>query len=345
MRIAIVNDMVMAVETLRRVLMTVPDCKVAWIAHDGADAVTKCAQDTPDMILMDLIMPVMDGVEATRHIMKNSPCAILVVTASVGKNSSKVFEAMGYGALDVVETPVLGVNGNPEAAEALLGKITTIRKLIGKSASTSKSRTAPQSPQAQFPTIASRIPPLVAIGSSTGGPNALAAILSRLPADFGAAIAIVQHVDAQFTPSLAEWLNQQTPLTVQLASEGDRLEVGKVLIAGTNDHLSLQPNLSLGYTKNPVDYPYRPSVDVFFKSLAQHWTRQGTAVLLTGMGRDGAQGLSLLRDKGWHTIAQNQASCVVYGMPKAAVELGAAVEILALDAIAPTLIKRLAINR
>jgi len=337
--------MVMAVETLQRVVMTVPECKVAWIARDGAEAVTKCAQDTPDMILMDLIMPVMDGVEATRHIMNNSPCAILVVTASVGKNSSKVFEAMGYGALDVVETPVLEVRGNPDAAEALLGKIATIRKLIGKSASTTKSRTATQSSQSQFLAIASRLPPLVAIGSSTGGPNALAAILSRLPANFGAAVAIVQHVDAQFTPSLAQWLNQQTPLTVELAAEGSYLEVGKVLIAGTNDHLSLQPNLSLGYTKNPVDYPYRPSVDVFFKSIAEHWTRQGTAVLLTGMGRDGAQGLNLLRDKGWHTIAQNQATCVVYGMPKAAVELGAAVEILALDAIASTLIERLAITR
>lgn len=345
MRIAIVNDMVMAVETLRRVLITVPECKVAWIARDGADAVTKCAQDTPDLILMDLIMPVMDGVEATRQIMSNSPCAILVVTASVGKNSSKVFAAMGYGALDVVGTPVLGVSGNPEAAEAMLAKIATIRKLIGKSASTSKSRTSTPSSQSQFPKITSHMPHLVVIGSSTGGPNALGVILSGLPASFGAAIAIVQHVDAQFTPSLAEWLNQQTPLTVELAAEGSHLQVGKVLMAGTNDHLSLQPNLSLSYTKHPTDYPYRPSVDVFFKSVAQHWTRPGIAVLLTGMGKDGAEGLSLLRDQGWHTIAQNQASCVVYGMPKAAVELNAAVEILPLEAIASTLIERLAISR
>lgn len=345
MRIAIVNDMVMAVETLRRVLITVPEYEVAWIARDGADAVTKCAQDTPDMILMDLIMPIMDGVEATRQIMKNSPCAILVVTASVENHASQVFEAMGYGALDAVGTPVLGPTGNPDAAQALLGKIATIGKLIGKSAPTSKSRTRTQRYTSQFTTITSPIPPLVAIGSSTGGPNALAAILSRLPANFGAAVVIVQHVDAQFTPGLVDWLNQQTSLNVQLASEGDRLEVGKVLIAGTNDHLMLQPNLSLSYTKDPVDYPYRPSVDVFFKSVAQHWNRKGTAVLLTGMGRDGAQGLSLLRDKGWHTIAQNQATCVVYGMPKAAVELGAAVEILSVEAIASTLIERLAMTR
>ena len=177
------------------------------------------------------------------------------------------------------------------------------------------------------------------IGSSTGVPNALAAILSRLPASFNAAITIVQHVDAQFTPGLVDWLNQQTPLSVRLASEGSHLEVGKVLIAAKNDHLSLQPNLSLSYTKDPINYPYRPSVDVFFKSVAQYWNRQGTAVLLTGMGRDGAEGLSLLRNKGWHTIAQNQATCVVYGMPKAAVELGAAVDVLPIEAIAATLLK------
>ncbi|HLO51158.1 MAG TPA: chemotaxis response regulator protein-glutamate methylesterase [Kamptonema sp.] len=345
MRIAIVNDMVMAVETLRRVLMTVPNYEVAWVARDGAEAVSKCAEDPPDMILMDLIMPIMDGVEATRQIMKHTPCAIVVVTVSVEKNASKVFEAMGYGALDAVSTPVLGASGNPEAAQALLAKIVTVAKLIGKFGVTSKSRTISENSKSLFSPLASRVPPLIAIGSSTGGPNALAKILSRLPANFGAAVAIIQHVDAQFTPSLVEWLNEQTPLSVQLASEGSRLEIGKVLIAGTNDHLSLQPNFSLSYTKNPIDYPYRPSVDVFFKSVAHYWHRQGTAVLLTGMGRDGAEGLNLLRQKGWHTIAQNQASCVVYGMPKAAVELGAAVEILPLDAIASTLIERLAFSR
>ncbi|MFK0729745.1 MAG: chemotaxis response regulator protein-glutamate methylesterase [Gloeotrichia echinulata GP01] len=341
MRIAIVNDMVMAVETLKRVLITVPGCEVAWIARDGAEAVSKCAQDTPDLILMDLIMPVMDGVEATRQIMKNSPCAILVVTANVGQNASKVFEAMGYGALDAVSTPVFGVSGNPEAAEVFLGKITTIRKLIGKPAPTTKSKTLGQSSPSRFSALESQVPPLIVIGASTGGPNALATILSHLPANFGAAIAIVQHVDAQFTPGLVEWLNQQTPLTVKLATAGSHLEAGKVLIAGTNDHLKLQSNLSLGYTKEPIDYPYRPSVDVFFKSVAQYWRRRGTAVLLTGMGKDGAEGLSVLQQKGWHTIAQDQQTCVVYGMPKAAVELGAAVESLPINAIASTLIGRL----
>ncbi|HEY9848032.1 MAG TPA: chemotaxis response regulator protein-glutamate methylesterase [Leptolyngbyaceae cyanobacterium] len=344
MRIAIVNDMVMAVETLRRVLMSVPEYEVAWIAMDGAEAVNKCAKDTPDLILMDLIMPVMDGAQATREIMQNSPCAILVVTASVDKNASKVFEAMGYGALDAVRTPVLGANGNPEAAQAVLSKIVTIAKLIGKSTLTSKAKlNTPTSLNISI--TPSQTPPLVLIGSSTGGPNALAAILSKLPANLGAAIAIVQHVDVQFASGLVEWLNRQTPLTVEVASRGSRLEAGKVVVAGTNDHLCLQASLTLTYIPEPIDYPYRPSVDVFFKSVAQHWSRKGTAVLLTGMGRDGAEGLNVLRQKGWHTIAQDKATSVVYGMPKAAVEMGAAVEVLPLPEIAPAITRAIAIGR
>src|SRR3989442_12517502 len=131
MRIAIVNDMLIAVEALRRVVSGAPGYQVAWMARDGAEAVVKCAADTPDLILMDLIMPGLDGVEATRQIMMESPCAILVVTATVSGNAPKVFEAMGFGALDAVNTPVLGAHGKLEGATALLNKIATIGKLIG----------------------------------------------------------------------------------------------------------------------------------------------------------------------------------------------------------------------
>ena len=355
MRIAIVNDTVMAVETLRRVLLSDPEYRVAWVARNGAEAVRKCAEDRPDLILMDLQMPVMDGVEATRQIMQRSPCAILIVTASVGKNSAKVFEALGCGARDSVSTPVLGTQGNPKAAELLLSKIATLGKLIRKPASSSnlqESRLqsaaklqgthpdAASSARASFSlTKLRKLPYLVAIGSSTGGPKALAAILSQLPGNFGGAIAIVQHVDVQFASGMVDWLNQQTSLPVRLATTGDCLEAGTVHIAGTNDHLYLRPNRTLAYTPDPRDYPYRPSVDVFFQSVARYWQQKGIAVLLTGMGRDGAEGLQKLRAQGWHTIAQNRESCAVYGMPKAAVELNAAVETLAPEAIASTLIR------
>jgi two-component system, chemotaxis family, response regulator WspF len=334
MRIAIVNDLTIAVTALRRVLQTHPEYQVAWVARDGKEAVDKCAQDTPDLILMDLLMPVMDGVEATRQIMQKSPCAIFVVTASTEQNITSVYEAMGYGAVDATDTPVLG--GDSSDVSKLLTKIARIGKLLKKSSTTSKiSPLVSQQRQNNSPLTV----PLVAIGSSTGGPKALAIILSKLPANFNSAIAIVQHVDAQFSSGLVEWLNQQCKLPVRLAVAGNCLEAGTVLVAGTNDHLYLKPDLTLGYTENPIDYPYRPSVDVFFNSLAQNWKRKGIGILLTGMGRDGAEGLSALRLQGWHTIAQDKASCVVYGMPKAAVELNAAVEILSPDNIASSLLK------
>lgn len=341
MRIAIVNDLAIAVGAIRRVLQTVPDYQVIWTARDGAQAVAKCAQDTPDIILMDLQMPVMDGVEATRRIMKASPCAILIVTANAKQSVAKVYEAMEHGARDAVDTPVLSQTDSGKMANELLAKIARIGKLLKQSPSNLKEK--PLTPLSQWErrSGSSYTIPLVAIGSSTGGPKALAAILSQLPTSFGAAIAIVQHVDAQFSAGFVDWLSQQTRLPVRIAMAGDRLEKGTVLVASTNDHLYLKPDLSLGYTPDPIDYSYRPSVDVFFKSLAQHWTRRGTAVLLTGMGRDGAEGLGALRHRGWHTIAQDKDSCVVYGMPRAAVELNAAVEILSLDAIATTLLQKL----
>jgi two-component system, chemotaxis family, response regulator WspF len=335
MRIAIVNDLTIAVTALRRVLQTVPEYQVAWVARDGKEAVAKCAQDTPDLILMDLLMPVMDGVEATRQIMQQSPCAIFVVTASTEQNLTFVYEAMGYGAVDAADTPVLG-GDSTQTVSKLLAKIKRIGKLLEKSATTSKI-----SPLAshQGQNNSRLTVPLVAIGSSTGGPKALATILSKLPANFNSAIAIVQHVDAQFSSGFVEWLNQQCKLPVRLAGVGESFQKGSVMVAGTNDHLILKPDLTLGYTKDPINYPYRPSVDVFFKSLAQNWKHRGIGVLLTGMGRDGAEGLSTLRVQGWHTIAQDKASCVVFGMPKAAVELNAAIELLSPDEIATMLQK------
>ncbi|BAY78943.1 response regulator receiver modulated CheB methylesterase (plasmid) [Nostoc linckia NIES-25] len=331
MRIAIVNDMRMAVEALRRILATIPDYDLAWVAYDGEEAVSKCVVDTPDLILMDVLMPCMDGVEATRQIMSKSPCAIMIVTASVNQYAGNVLEAMTYGALDAINTPVEGSVG-------LLKKISTIAKLIGKSS--------------QLRTVKTRVfskslPPLIVIGASTGGPQTLVKILSQFPQDFPAAVAIVQHLDAQFAPGFAAWLNEQILLPVEIAAKGSRPQPGKILLAGTNHHLVMGSNLSFDYDEQPSNCSYRPSIDVLFKSVANRWTGQGIAVLLTGMGRDGAQGLKLLREAGWHTIAQNRETCTVYGMPKAAVELQAAVEVLPVDAIAPACTKllRMSANR
>ncbi len=334
MRIAIVNDSLMAVESLRRVVISVPGYEIAWVANDGAEAVWRCGSDVPDLILMDLIMPVMDGVDATRKIMESSPCSILVVTSTVSGNASKVFQAMGYGALDAVNTPVLGMSGDAEGKDEFLQKVSTIGKLIKQYSNVEPSRLATADS-----VVKTKGEPLVAIGSSSGGPKALAVVLQSLPADFPAPVVIVQHVDQKFTAELASWLDRQCALEVRLAEKGDRLTPGKVLIAGTNDHLILNSHNSLEYTSEPIEMAYRPSVDVFFSSVAKHWVGDVVAVLLTGMGRDGAEGLLALKNKGVYTIAQNEATCAVYGMPKAAVQVGAAQQILPIDDIASELVE------
>jgi two-component system, chemotaxis family, response regulator WspF len=326
MRIAIVNDMVIAIEAMRRVLLSVAEYQVVWVAKNGAEAIAKCAQDTPDLILMDLFMPIMDGIEATRQIMQKSPCAILIVTADIKQSAAKVFEAMSYGALDAVNTPILGSYGDPESTQTLLRKISTIQRLTRKFAhSTTTIRTTPILSPAPDGSLTT--PYLIAIGASTGGPSAIATILAPLPMRFDAAILIVQHIDAQFAEGFIDWLNDQTALTVRKAVAGDRPMKGIAMVACTDDHLVMQSNCTLNYVEEPLYYPYRPSVNVLFKSLAQSWHMPGTAILLTGMGRDGAEGLSLLHQRGWYTIAQDEASSVVYGMPKAAIELHAAIKV------------------
>ncbi|MBU1192957.1 MAG: chemotaxis response regulator protein-glutamate methylesterase [Gammaproteobacteria bacterium] len=338
MRVAVVNDSKLAAESLRRVIADSGRHQVAWVAEDGADAVHRCADDVPDLILMDLIMPVMDGVAATRQIMAKTPCAIVVVTASVSGNAGKVFEAMGAGALDAINTPILGMNGTSGGHEALLHKIDMVGRLI----EAPKRISAPHAPVHHNPcAVPGRCPPLIAIGASTGGPAALKTILEPLPSNLAAAIIIVQHVDEEFARSFAEWLNEQTALKVRLAQPGDRPQPGQVLIAGREDHLILTRESTLDYTAKPEDYPYRPSVNVFFETVARHWGGQAVGVLLTGMGKDGGNGLLALRQAGCHTIAQDQASSAIYGMPKAAAEIGAAVDILELKAIGPALLKSL----
>ncbi|MEA5577728.1 chemotaxis response regulator protein-glutamate methylesterase [Anabaena sp. UHCC 0451] len=337
MRIAIVNDLVIAVEALRRILSKVPEYNLAWIAYDGVEAVAKCAEDTPDLILMDVLMPNMDGVQATKHIMNQCPCAILMVTASVNRYAAKVFEAMGYGALDAVNTPAVGYGQQTEGDTRLLNKIATIARLIGKS-----SRLRSQFDTQLKPKTSPQLhPPLIVIGSSTGGPQALVTILSQFPQNFHASVVIVQHLDAQFAQGFATWLDGQISLPVHLATSGYLPQPGKVLVAGTNHHLVMRPDQTLDYQEEPLNSFYHPSVDVFFQSVAKYWQGNGVGVLLTGMGRDGAQGLKLLRDIGWHTIAQDSKTCVVYGMPKAAVELDAVVQILPVEAIAPACTKSL----
>jgi len=338
-KIGIVNDLPGVAALLQRVVGVDPSHRIVWTALNGAEAVELCAKETPDLILMDMVMPVMDGVETTRRIMASTPCAILIVTGSIRVNANRIFEAMGHGALDAVDTPPLHTGTTGDGFEPLRAKIATISRLVGDKRG--GRRVADPGSRGSHPPRHDR---LVAIGASAGGPAALATVLGDLPGDFPAAIVIVQHVDEQFAAGMATWLNQGTALHVRVAVEGDRPRVGEVLLAATTDHLTLKRPDQVGYTPDPVDYVYRPSVDVFFHSACRLWRGDVIGVLLTGMGRDGALGLKALRDHGHYTIAQDEATSAVYGMPKAAATINAAVDILPAGRIAAKLIDFLAIK-
>jgi two-component system response regulator WspF len=264
--------------------------------------------------------------------MAQTPCAIVIVTVDRQQNVHRVFEAMGHGALDVVDTPALGAGNAQEAAAPLLRKIMNIGWLIGDKGN--RERSAPSPTRSPGPRQS-----LIAIGSSAGGPAALEILLKGLPRDFSPAIVLVQHVDQVFAAGMAEWLGSASGLNVRLAQEGEPPQGGTVLLAGTNHHIRLLKNGTLAYTAEPVNEIYRPSIDVFFESVASYWNGDAVGILLTGMGRDGAQGLKLMRQQGYLTIAQDQQSSAVYGMPKAAAAIDAAVEIRPLEKIAPRLLE------
>jgi two-component system response regulator WspF len=314
MRIGIVNDTGPGRELLCRLVLGVPGYAVAWTGEGGADAVRRAAQDRPDALLLPLAMAGMDGVEATRRIMAASPCPILLLTPSVRGNYARVCEALRCGGLDAVDMPVAGPGGKVQGGEALLARLSRV----------GRGRPSPANPL---------LPPLVALGASTGGPEALAQVLQALPPGFPAAVVVVVHIAAEFAANLVVWLQGRCPLPVAAARGGGRPLGGAVAVAVTDDHLVLRPDQTFAYTPEPADYPFRPSVNAFFESAALYWDSPGVGVLLTGMGSDGARGLAALRQAGWPTIAQDEASSVVYGMPRAAAELHAASRVLPLAQI------------
>ncbi len=345
MRIAIVNDLALAREVLRRLVESVPGYAVAWTAVDGAEAVNRAAADRPDVILMDLIMPVLDGADATRQIMAASPCPILIVTASLGANFGKVYEALGAGGLDAVRTPTFGSGGQIVGGAILLERLAKVARAGG----VQNSVVSPAVPATRTVIPAHRpnsyLPPMIAIGASTGGPEAIAQVLTALaPAPVGPVV-VVQHIAADFAVGLAGWLQRRAGLPVQVARAGDCPEPGRVYVAASDDHLLVRSDRRFAYVAEPKDYPYRPSIDVLFESLSVSWPEPAVAVLLTGMGSDGARGLGKLRKCGWYTIAQDSKTSIVYGMPKAAADLGAAIDILPLSQIGPAIAAQLSALR
>jgi chemotaxis response regulator CheB len=328
MNVAIVSERRRDALTLRRVMSVEPAYRVAWIAQTLQAATVACCADQPDLILLVLPLTRTDPTILVRHLRSTSPCPILIVSDTIRGNGAKVFDAVAAGAFDVVGLPPAVDSAPDHSGAQLLAKIGAIARFSGQ-------RAAARAQAARRPDgfSADATDVLVCIGASAGGPAALATLLRALPGDFPAGIVIVQHVAERFVQGMTEWLGGQCGRDVRVAAEGDRPGPEHVLMASALGHLGVRRGGRLCYTAEPRHAPYIPSVDVFFQSASLVWPNIAIGVLLTGMGKDGAVGLKALRDKGHHTIAQDEASSAVYGMPKAAAELNAAVEIQPLESI------------
>ena len=332
MRIGILSERPIDAHTLYCAVSLEPAHRIVWIAESGAAAIAQCATERPELILLNLPLAGTDAVDAVRTIKAAAACPVLIVADSVGRNAAAVLHGMSGGAVDVVDLPRLDSNNLRTQAAGLLAKIENVSRFADRTSATDR----PQ--QAARTAVATRADVLVAIGASAGGPAAVASLLRGLPADFPAGIVVVQHIDEEFVSGMAEWLSDQTGRHVRVANEGDRPAPSCVLMAGAGGHLTLKNGGRVTYSQEPQFAAYCPSVDAFFYSASGMWPGAVVGVLLTGMGKDGALGLKALREKGHHTIAQDEASSAVYGMPKAAAALKAATEIRPLDQIASRLV-------
>ena len=345
-RVLVVEDSLTIRKRMLEVLAADPDIEIVGEADDGKRGIELCQQLRPDVVTLDMMMPVMSGLAATEFIMAYCPTPILIVSASTNRGDLfKTYDALAAGALDALDKP----NGNETddvwekkfvAAVKLISRIKVIthpRARLGRLGQT-PGRQPDGMQAAQAPQHPGRLR-AVAIGVSTGGPGAIIELLRGLPHGFPLPILLVMHVGKLFTPAFAEWLDGQSAFRVGYAVDGDPLPPcgeGRVLMAPPDKHLLLcQGKLRL--TQDPERHSCRPSIDVLFESFAQELGAGGAGCLLTGMGRDGAAGLLAIRRAGGRTIAQDEATSVVFGMPREAILLGAAEQVLALDQIAPRL--------
>jgi len=338
-RVLVVEDSATVRKRLIDILAADPDIDIVGEAEDGKRGIELCLQTRPDVITMDMMLPLMSGLAATEYIMAHCPTPILVVSASINRGELfKIYEALAAGAVDVLEKPTgLEEAGTWErrcvAMVKLVARIRVIThpraRLTGFAACKPGSAAPPIVPRRQ----ASRFD-LVAIGASTGGPGAILEILRSLPVDFHLPILLVLHINEPFGTAFADWLDAQTPRAVAYATDGAPVAAaaGQVVVAPADRHMIVRE----GYfrlTRDPERHYCRPSVDVLFESVATEYGASAAACLLTGMGRDGALGLLKIRQAGGLTIAQDEATSVVYGMPREAAILGAATHVLPLGDI------------
>lgn len=339
-RVLLVEDSATVRGRLREVLESDPEIELVGEAGDGKLAIELCQRLRPDVVTMDMMLPIMSGLAATEYIMAHCPTPILIVSASVNRGELfRTYEALAAGAVDVLEKPRGDeAEGSWERRYLQTLKLVSRIRVITHPRARLRGLEPPHEPQLGTPNPAAQSCALVALGASTGGPGAIVEILRALPADFLLPVLLVLHINEPFGTAFADWLDTQSKRRVAYATDGGLLSsaTGKVVMAPPNRHLLVQGG-RFRLTQDPERHSCRPSVDVLFESLARELGPATVACLLTGMGRDGAAGLLALRKAGAITIAQDEATCVVYGMPREAVLLQAASRVLPLGNIASAL--------
>jgi two-component system chemotaxis response regulator CheB len=340
-RVVVIDDTPVVRELLVEILQNAPGIQVVGVGSDGLDAIRLAKRLRPDVVTMDVVMPRMDGLEATRHIMRDAPTRIVIVTAGLMRAEEDLtFLALSAGALTVIGRPG---TADPETCDLvvetvrLMASVPVVHHWDRSRKEKAEAPITPPAPLVFEESDDDAHVQMIGIAASTGGPGTLATVLSSLPADYPIPILIVQHITKGFATGLAEWLNTSTKLEVSLAGHGVRPESGSVLLAPDDYHLQVNAR---GLVELSKDEPYRglrPSANYLFRSLARAYGPRAVGVVLTGMGDDGAEGLAELHKAGGLTMAQDEESCVVYGMPQEAVRRNAVARQLSPPQIALTL--------
>ena len=334
-RVLIIDDSAIARNTLSRILETDSEIEVVGTAPDALIGFRKIAECSPDVLTLDVEMPKMDGLTFLERLMSTKPMPVVMVSAYTSEGSETALKALDLGALEIIEKPRIDVSsGLKELALQITDKVKAAAQAKLKSPQQRFQRQHLRSSRTHLvhPELKkiSHSPSIIAIGASTGGTDGLREILSELPTDLPG-ILIVQHMPKAFTPSFAKSLDRVSQIDVKEAISGDRVKGGLAMLAPGDQHLTLKRDLH-GYfvelTDEPLVNRHRPSVDILFESISKCAGGDALGILLTGMGSDGAKGLLGMKQKGAWTIAQEENTCVVYGMPRVAVELGAPREIL-----------------
>jgi len=340
-RVLVVDDSALMRKLIPTILERDPSIEVVGTAMDGAFALKKIEELHPDVITLDLEMPRMDGLEALRLIMRQAPMPVIVFSTHSKEGAYSTFKALALGAIDFVAKPRDAAAGHLDAiAVQLIEKIKVAKRASGRKIRT---EVAVEIKPPQKKPARATLPPsrVVAIGISTGGPNALQYVLSQIPADFSATILIVQHMPEGFTEMFAKRLDECCALDVQEARSGDLLLAGRVLVCPGNRHMMVRrmPRGDMAVlSDSPPVNGHRPSADVLFHSVAQEFALTSVGVLMTGMGDDGAEGLGAIKAAGGMTVAQSEDTCVVSGMPRAAILKGYANKIVALESLGTFLV-------